>query len=245
MKKQIPWLRILVEGVVIVCSILLAFGIDALWESRGERIAEDRLLSSLAVEFRVNKDRLRGNLRFSADIEAAAIAALELAAEPTIDVSPDSVDHLLLNVSWAQPTQWVTGTVDAVVLGGDLVLIESQQLRSELTAWRQALDLVKVAEDVAMQFVNERWFPFLTTHTYLPQVSNAVDRRPGDDDAYPAAMLPTGEERFDHRPLLQTRELQNLLVMHQWNHQDLRIWYKDFESDMDRVLATIEAELSR
>ena len=30
--RQIPWLRVFVEGVVIVASILLAFGIDA-WTS--------------------------------------------------------------------------------------------------------------------------------------------------------------------------------------------------------------------
>ncbi len=29
MKAQIPWLRVLVEGVVIVVSILLAFGLQA------------------------------------------------------------------------------------------------------------------------------------------------------------------------------------------------------------------------
>ena len=34
MKGQIPWSRVLVEGVVIVLSILLAFGIEAGWESR-------------------------------------------------------------------------------------------------------------------------------------------------------------------------------------------------------------------
>jgi len=29
--RQIPWLRVFVEGVVIVVSILLAFGIEAWW----------------------------------------------------------------------------------------------------------------------------------------------------------------------------------------------------------------------
>ena len=32
MTRQIPWLRVFVEGVVIVGTILLAFGIDAVWE---------------------------------------------------------------------------------------------------------------------------------------------------------------------------------------------------------------------
>ncbi len=32
MTKQIPWRRVFVEGVVIVGSILLAFGIQAWWD---------------------------------------------------------------------------------------------------------------------------------------------------------------------------------------------------------------------
>ena len=33
-KPQIPWLRVFIEGVVIVGSILLAFGVDAWWEGQ-------------------------------------------------------------------------------------------------------------------------------------------------------------------------------------------------------------------
>jgi len=32
LKAQIPWLRVFVEGVVIVVSILLAFGLQAWWD---------------------------------------------------------------------------------------------------------------------------------------------------------------------------------------------------------------------
>ncbi len=40
MTRQIPWIRVLVESVVIVGSILLALGIDAWWEGRQQRILE-------------------------------------------------------------------------------------------------------------------------------------------------------------------------------------------------------------
>ena len=40
MTSQVPWLRVFVEGVVIVGSILLAFGIDAWWERLGQREAK-------------------------------------------------------------------------------------------------------------------------------------------------------------------------------------------------------------
>jgi outer membrane murein-binding lipoprotein Lpp len=239
--KQIQWFRVFVEGAVIVGSILLAFGIDAWWQERGERAAEMRLLSSLAEELQENQDRLEENARFSAEIEAAAVTALELASGSSINVPPDSVDQLLLNVSWAQPTRWVTGTVDAVLSGGELALLQEEALRTELAAWRQHLDLVQMAEEGVLRFVHERWFPFLATHSYLPQISNAQMRRPGDEDLFPAVMLPAQEQKVDHGPMLREREMQNFLVLHQWNHQDLRFWYAALEADITRILGLIES----
>ena len=58
MKRKIPWPRILVEGVVIVGSILLAFGIDAWWEGVQDRQEEQSMLVELRSEFEVNREAL-------------------------------------------------------------------------------------------------------------------------------------------------------------------------------------------
>ncbi len=50
MKTQIPWLRVFVEGVVIVGSILLAFGLQAWWDERDERRAERIYLEQLRAD---------------------------------------------------------------------------------------------------------------------------------------------------------------------------------------------------
>ena len=54
MNGQVPWLRVFVEGVVIVGSILMAFGLQAWWERRQQQILEvqyaDRLRSDLAAD---------------------------------------------------------------------------------------------------------------------------------------------------------------------------------------------------
>ncbi len=60
MKAQIPWLRVFVEGVVIVGSILLAFGLQAWWGERQERRAEQELLLNLQGEFSANLASLEG-----------------------------------------------------------------------------------------------------------------------------------------------------------------------------------------
>ena len=44
MKAQIPWLRVFVEGVVIVGSIVLAFGLQAWWDGRQDAALEPQVL---------------------------------------------------------------------------------------------------------------------------------------------------------------------------------------------------------
>jgi len=47
--RKIPWPRVLVEGAVIVGSILLAFGIEAWWDDRGEAVEEGLWRRSASV----------------------------------------------------------------------------------------------------------------------------------------------------------------------------------------------------
>ena len=47
--QSIPWKRLSVEAAAIVVSILLAFGIDAWWDDRNERIEEAEILGQFLV----------------------------------------------------------------------------------------------------------------------------------------------------------------------------------------------------
>ncbi len=51
-KAQVPWLRVFVEGVVIVGSFLRAFGIDAWWEEQqlGREIRQELLNVRLELD---------------------------------------------------------------------------------------------------------------------------------------------------------------------------------------------------
>jgi hypothetical protein len=62
MKAELPsqprsrWSRLLLESIAIVLSILLAFAIDAGWDERQDRRAEEEILRALSVEFEGYKD---------------------------------------------------------------------------------------------------------------------------------------------------------------------------------------------
>ena len=62
MKAQIPWLRVFVEGVVIVGSILLAFGIEAWWDDRADRQTELTILGELHTALSADFEFLENTL---------------------------------------------------------------------------------------------------------------------------------------------------------------------------------------
>jgi len=68
-RREIPWPRILAEGVAIVVSILLAFSIEAWWQERHERIVEQEYLVAVlsdidAVIAEVDRS-IAGNVRYN------------------------------------------------------------------------------------------------------------------------------------------------------------------------------------
>ncbi len=54
MNRQVPWLRVFVEGVVIVASILMAFGIERWWDGRQEADAEADYLQRVSADLDAN-----------------------------------------------------------------------------------------------------------------------------------------------------------------------------------------------
>jgi hypothetical protein len=70
------WRRWLVEIFVIVLSILLAFGIEAWWEERKDRLEEIEVLAGLEREFLIYQEKLNGAITKHAQMQAAMEALL-------------------------------------------------------------------------------------------------------------------------------------------------------------------------
>ena len=127
---QISWARVLVEGVVIVASILLALTADAWWEERQEREEEAALLESLSAELRLNADSLmlwQDTLGF----------ALRRADELIHFTGPDAeaMEAVEFSTRFLEAVSWrtlhpSTGAMSAA--RERLSLIRSEELRAEI-----------------------------------------------------------------------------------------------------------------
>jgi hypothetical protein len=126
---------LLTEGLVIVVSILLAFGIDAMWEESREREAEAELLVDLLAEFALNREELVVTL----DAKQQRIRDLEFligSADPT---SPsEHPDSLVASATRLQLTYLFrpeVGAVTRATTADALSLIRSEEIRDEVSGF--------------------------------------------------------------------------------------------------------------
>ena len=134
MSEPRPARRLAVEAAVIVASILVAFAIDAWWDGLQERDARDSVLRALrsdAVAMRVEIERVRSGL-----IEGSAGVRrfLELGDAPTLAPGDaERVDSILLAIQNAPTFDVPLGATQALLAGGDLSYIASDELVASVT----------------------------------------------------------------------------------------------------------------
>jgi hypothetical protein len=132
--------ELIVEGVAIVLSILLAFAIDAWWDERHERAEEKEVLESLYIEFEANRDAVTATISFH-DRAIQSIASLRAMAQNEIlALQPKAVEAIIGFMGSPRTFDAVRGSVDALISSGKLGILQDRQLREALTTFINIID---------------------------------------------------------------------------------------------------------
>jgi len=245
--RQLPWLRVLVEGVVIVGSILLAFGIDAWWDDKQRRGEEQLVLESVLQEF----ESIRSNYsqdRLAADaIRESILQLLRISADPEPEVTNQNIDKLLADLTWSIPvTNYSAPVLTSVISNGDSSLISNPTLRLELGGWPVRLDNVARFLDRDSNELVGRYLPYLERNGSLLQIVNAVDCKPGlpnhcwdyGDRIYP-------ESLHDHSDLMSDMDFQGLLSIRLIVMSDvIEFAFSDLEIELSSTIEMLEHEMA-
>jgi hypothetical protein len=138
--RQIPWARVLVEGVVIVASILLAFGIDAWWSERQERIEERDILTGLKADFVANRAALAEDIALHLRFQDLPTEFEMMDPAAAADLSGDSAQWYVRSMIATRMFDACDGTLDAVFASGKLDGIGDHRLRDALVGWKSRVD---------------------------------------------------------------------------------------------------------
>jgi hypothetical protein len=136
LKAQIPWLRVSVEGAVIVISILLALAADAWWESRQQAQHRAELIVALRLDFESTKGRLDESIAWADSLIGLSGAFLELARDAET-VPLDSLRSLLWGAFQAIEFEPALSSYEAAIATGDLRLVQEPRLLEALAEFRQ------------------------------------------------------------------------------------------------------------
>jgi hypothetical protein len=158
--RQIPWRRILVEGAVIVVSILLAFSIDAWWNIRIEQQREREQLVSMRAEFQAGLsglDEVLNSVQGHAENVDSFIALLKAAGD-----EPALIPGSLLGsaITW-RTSDVSSSTLDALLASGELNLLRNVKLRASLASLPAFLLDFTEDEIIAQTFVETEMSVFL------------------------------------------------------------------------------------
>lgn len=159
--------RLLVEGVVVVTSILIAFALDAWWENRQleQEMAEDLAI----VEYELAENLRLVNLTMELMENVTAHSEMVIAAMRNAPPEAAEVDIAGTTLFWSifnNPTLDLSfGGIDAWIAAGRMAGIESPELRQRLASVRGKVSDVTEEQYVARDITVRDIFPHLRNHT--------------------------------------------------------------------------------
>ena len=124
--------RLLVEGAVIVASILLAFGIDAMWDQHKESLEEAEVLASLESDFRENLASVNKIIEAYEQFAERVEKLVSMSPEEIRALSQTEVSEIMLSTANPWTFDAVRGTTDTLVYGGRLAVLSDPRLRKSL-----------------------------------------------------------------------------------------------------------------
>jgi len=196
---------VILDALVIVTSILLAFGLDAWWASQQRAIETHELMATLLTEFDAAAYEFdRVNNRNSEVVVAADSLLALYNSGAALFVAPGLLANLILVATMDPPT----GTLNAMLSSGDIRLIQNQELKALLAAWPAVLADIIEEEQSTAKFVEEQLIPHLSTATTLgPVFANRRARFTRNYTNNDEELTMESEPIF----LEKSRELKNLI----------------------------------
>ncbi len=225
--RQENWLAIILDLVVVVVGIFLAFQADRWYESQRTKADLSAHLESLAEDFAENEKLLVGAISITDEEIKAAIVLREETRKDEPTLSVPELNQLFSEVSRLPTFEAVGLAYQNLVNSGELAALPSSDLKKELAEFYAAYELTKRIQNTQeLQYVN------ILQPYILENLDYAASIRPGSTSEEDRRLL---EPLFDPDLILaamKTKQFENIVVIEWESAQDLK---HDFERHIDRV----------
>jgi hypothetical protein len=196
-----PWLRIIVEGVVIVGSILLAFGIDAWWDGEQDRRAASEYVVRLTSDLQEDISRWQEQSVNNARKQESLARVLEWvrADDQTLESGARLLDDFTTSTHLAY---------------GEVAIQSQRSTFDELISTGGLRSLSPLLRELLLNYYRQTEFrgALLSAREtgYASRIFDIIPRDPAEDrKAFPGL---TEEERLDVVRRLRLEDLEGSMV---------------------------------
>jgi hypothetical protein len=241
--SAIPWKRISVEALAIVCSILLAFAIDAWWEDRNEAALEQRLLVALAAEFEKNRDLLQQARTAYERTYMEAVRMLEYIEADTVSMDATELETLFRGLLYTRSFHLETGAHNGMLTSGELSIIQDEALRNRLAAWPSLVAEWSEEQDAVFSLYRDLFSPYLTKLVRLRSINPEFAEFPIGESPPRIARISANLDSLTR--ITKTLEFENMV-----HRRTQALWYamRDGETllaEIDTLLQLINQNLEK
>ncbi len=245
--EKIPWKRLSVEAAAIVGSILLAFAIDAWWDRLQQRSEVNDQLVAILVDMQTAEEYARYYRQMSLARQESVERLMAAASSATDNPAEKSLDELLSHFGWyTEANIMPEGSIEALILSGNLSLIESEVLRQKLSGWSSFLAYLRENIRPDYRFNFDVWQPYLRNNGDSTQVESAKTSVPGWPGIVWGRQFPEiSYEKFDHSALLADREFRNILTEFWIVQMNIQTVLEALETELSETIPLIRDEIVR
>ncbi len=229
------WL--ILQGLAIVGSILLAFVIEAWWSDRQEAEEAAQILTALQLEIVANLEEIK-RLRLYRVAVSDVCHAILAAKIDRIDKA--GFDAHLADLVWWRRANLALGALSSLVEGGKLALVKDPKVVLQISGVRDRLVGLIDLEQEEKYTTRRELIPFLYRNGSMPQISNVATKRgePGLGDWTPSPTVADDGER-DHRNFLVSDEFRGVVLLKKWAQEDALTQYERTEAAMNGLIALL------
>jgi hypothetical protein len=164
--------RLVLEGLVVLLSILTAFALDAWWDGAQSARALSQDLDGVTSELENNREFLLEEidaLQRIMDGSESMLSILETQRDHETVVVVDTLAFLVSN--WAPTLNTSFGALDALIESGRLGEIDDLALRSGLAGLKERVAGTVEQERLATDLLNNHLFPLLSSRVELGELA--------------------------------------------------------------------------
>ena len=233
--QSLSWRSAFLQGLGVLLGILIAFGIDAAWDTRQDEERASNYLDALGSELETNRERYEGYLR-----ELAAGVAEDAAGIRDIVFADGAVTS-------GQILEWQTGgaasfmtlperaALTDILSSGGITLIDDPAVRRLISRYAEKLDRQLLAQEDLVGLWRGRLVEYYERHSSIYDMVGGV---PWYDEGLPVGL---GSFELDVDAFVGNRDFANLLAHRSILAGEARRTTNELLAAIDELLTALAA----